>query len=546
MNFYRVLKWSLCSLAFSTFAAVALEPTDDNGHEITNPEPIADTAQGKFEGREVDGVNSFLGIPFAASAAGESRWQEPAAPPTHEGVKPAKTVGPACLQSRAERTTSEDCLSLNVWTPELDGDKRPVMVWIHGGGLRSGSNDVAGQVLADPSRQQNPAVVVAINYRLGPLGFFAHRSLKTKQANFGLLDMVAALEWVQTNISNFGGDPDNVTIFGVSAGGMAVNMLMTSPLSKGLFHKAIAQSGYGTWPLAHTRYAKTPPALDLDGAYLTRAERQCAELVEPLVGRKPTREMLIGLLGQQLVDALHGFQLPYVDGRSLKAEPGILFMRNKQHKVPYITGGVSNEGSVMGGVGITTEDFAEGFGGNQKVVRQLYETDFNRDDNAGWNRVFGDARYLLSARVLGDSMASRRKDAWLYYIDFVPEAFKSKWLGTPHGMDGWLLFNGLSSEEPDIQELTGLLHRYWLNFAYTGNPNNSQQNAATDKAASASNPDKPSEQQPLPPWPAYSKNEKLWLVMSAEPKAKPDVIGPKLDLLIRRYQQRVAPALRRR
>ncbi len=520
-------------MVFVPTTATALEQNEDSSPETDESGPVANTAQGTYEGLQVDGVNSFLGIPFAASAAAENRWQEPLPPQAHEGVMPAKLVGPACLQSKSKRVTSEDCLSLNVWTPDVDDNKRPVMVWIHGGGLRAGSNDVAGQVLADSARQHNPVVVVAINYRLGPLGFFSHRSLKTKHANFGLLDMVAALEWVQANIANFGGDPDNVTIFGVSAGGMAVNMLMTSSLSKGLFHKAIAQSGYGTWPLAHTRSAKRPPALDLDGAYLRSAERQGADLVEPLTGRRQSRKKLMALSGQELVDSLHGFQLPYVDGQSLKAEPGIRFVQNKQHKVPYITGGVSNEGSVMGGVGITTEDFAKGFGRDQKIVRKLYERDFNRDDNAGWNRTFGDTRYLLSARVLGESMANKQPDTWLYYIDFVPESFKSKWIGTPHGMDGWLLFNGHTSEEPDIQALTRQLHGYWLNFAHSGNPNGTYQVAAA-------------EQEPLPSWPAFSADEKQWLVMSAKTEAKSDVIGPKLDLLTRRYRLRIAPAVSRR
>jgi len=529
MKFYRALLWSLYSLVLFSTAALASEveaevetelaskPSEaTDASEAAKPGPIAMTKQGKYEGLEIDGVNSFLGIPFAASTAGVNRWQEPAPLPAHEGVEQATAIGPACLQTNAKRATSEDCLSLNVWTPDLDGAKRPVMVWIHGGGLRAGSNDIPGQVLANSTQQENPAVVVAINYRLGPLGFLSHRSLKTKHANFGLLDMVAALEWVQANIADFGGDPNNVTIFGVSAGGMAVNMLMTSPLSEGLFHKAIAQSGYGTWPLAHTRHAKRPPALNLDGAYQNSAERQGADLVKPIIGRKQSRKKLLALPGQQLVDVLHGFQLPFVDGQSLKAEPGIRFLQNKQHKVPYITGGVSNEGSVIG-------------------LRKLYERDFFRDDNAGWSRVFGDTRYLLSARVLGESMAAKQPDTWLYYIDFIPESFKSKWIGTPHGMDGWLLFNGQASDEPDIKDLTGQLHSYWLNFAHTGNPNSTSGAETPEDGA-----------QPLPPWPAYSADDKQWLVLSANTKAKPDVIGPKLDVLTRRYQLRIAPAVSRR
>jgi len=528
--------WLLLSAFVAPVSALDEELSQDATAEIKEPGPIATTPQGKYEGLSIEGVNAFLGIPYAASTSGENRWKEPAPLPAHEDVLPANAIGPACPQARATHETSEDCLNLNIWTPELQGAKKPVMVWIHGGGLRAGSNNVAGELMADPSRYNKPVVLVAINYRLGPLGFFSHRSLKGKHANFGLLDMVAALEWVQSNIASFGGDPNNVTIFGVSAGGMAVNMLMTSPLSEGLFHKAIAQSGYGTWPLTQTRHSRQLSALDLDGAYLRRAERQGADLVKHLIKGKQTRKALYELTDQQLIDALHGFQLPYVDGQSLKAEPGIRFVQNKQHKVPYITGGVSNEGSVMGGVGITTEDFAKGFGRDKKKVRKLYERDFFRDDNAGWNRVFGDTRYLLSARVLGEAMAEQREDTWLYYIDFIPESFKTKWLGTPHGMDGWLLFNGLASAETDIQAFTRNLHSYWLNFAHTGNPNGNTANTRNRDGEET-------EVQPLPAWPAYSADTRQWLVMSSDSKAKENVIGSKLDLLVRRYDLRISPAL---
>lgn len=509
-------------------------PPEQSAVESAEAGPIATTPQGKYQGLEVDGVNAFLGIPYADSAAGENRWKPPVPLPAHDDIRPSTELGPACLQTRAKRETSEDCLSLNIWTPELNGQKRPVMVWIHGGGLRSGSNDIAGQVLADSSQYRNAAVIVAINYRLGPMGFFAHRSLKDKNANFGLLDTIAALEWVQTNIASFGGDPDNVTIFGVSAGGMAVNMLMTSSLSEGLFHKAIAQSGYATWPLAHTRHARRRAALGLDGSELIRAERQSNTLIKYVSQLKQTKEMLYELPGQKITDALHGFQLPYVDGQSLKAEPGIRFAQNKQHKVPFITGGASNEGTVIGGFGVTAEEFALGFGSDAKILRKLYETDFNRDDNAGWTRVFGDTRYVLSAKVLGETMARRQPDTWLYYIDFIPESFKTKWIGTPHGMDGWLLFNGHTSKEPDIQELTENLRSYWLNFAHTGNPNGM-------RAAPAENA-----QQSLPEWPSFTNDSKHWQVLGATITPKQDVIGEKLDLLTRRYERRTATRILRR
>lgn len=524
---HRKLVFACCLATLLGFTHGAVAQALEEVEALTPP--IATTALGKYRGETLDDVHRFLGIRYAASPDGANRWQPPKPIASHPDVLAADKLGPACLQVRAERRTSEDCLSLNVWTPELEGPKRPVMVWIHGGSFRSGSNDVAGQAFASPTHATNPVVLVAINYRLGPLGFFSHSAIKSKTANFGLLDMIMALQWVNTHISDFGGDPENVTIFGVSAGGMAVNMLMTSALSKGLFHKAIAQSGYGTWPLPSTRYSKRPPALDLDGAELPRAEKLSKALVKSLTRARQTKEILLGLAGQDLMNAQQGFQVPYVDGRSLKAEPGIRFIQNKQHKVPFITGGTSDEGSVMNSSGYSADDFSRGFGADQKRMRKLYQRDFNRDDNSGWARVFGDNRYLLAAQVQGEAMALSQENTWLYYFDFVPNQFKKKWLGTPHGMDAWLMFNGHANKNPEAQRLSSEIRSYWLNLAHYGNPNGPTSHNATE----------------LVHWPTYSNKQPKWLVFSDKLSVKPNIIEKKLKVLKDRYKLRIAPALNR-
>lgn len=506
--------------------AVQSVPTQAPDQEAPRNNKITvSTTQGMYQGVTENGVSRFLGIPYALPPVGERRWQPPKPMRSHEGIVPATAVGAACLQTSKDRVSSEDCLRLNIWTPEVGSGSRPVMVWIHGGGFRGGSNDIRGEIFANPSDQTNPAVVVAMNYRLGPLGFFSHRAIKGKHANFGVLDMVAALQWVQENIARFGGNPDNVTIFGVSAGGMAVNVLMTSPLSKGLFHKAIAQSGYGTWPLARTRHAKGVEVYDLDGSVLPSAESLTAATLSNVTGTRrrarQSREELYALPGKAIVEGLDGFQLPYVDGQSIKAEPGIRFARNKQHKVSFITGGNSNEGSVMPGSGIDTERFAAGFGSDARSIRKLYERDFSRDDTQGWQRVFGDTRYLLAASVLGEYMATSAQDTWLYYIDFVPDSFKKQWRGTPHGADAWLMFNGDTSKDPAVVAFTRQLRSYWLNFAATGNPN----------------------AEGLPVWPAHGASGE-WLLMAENSTARPAVIEKKLKLLKNRWQRRVSPAVR--
>jgi len=225
---------------------------------VTNGSNAANTVlidAGMLEGSRDNSVFSFKGIPFAAAPVAQWRWREPQAVEKWTGIRTAKNFGNACIQTPglSEKNggrpgkINEDCLYLNVWTPTLQrGTKLPVMVWIHGGGLVFGSGAVPGY--GGDSLAKRGAVIVSINYRMGPLGFFSHPALdaeKTGVKNFGLLDQIAALKWVQKNISAFGGNPGNVTIFGQSAGAESVLALYSSPFARGLFHKGIAQSPYG-------------------------------------------------------------------------------------------------------------------------------------------------------------------------------------------------------------------------------------------------------------------------------------------------------------
>src|SRR6204780_198701 len=212
--------------------------------------------QGKLEGNDQGGLIVFKGIPFAAPPVGSLRWRAPEKPAWWTGVRNALHFGAVAHQNRVQLSAlsamvidgeqSEDCLSLNVWTPALDGKRRPVMVWIHGGGFTIGSSSQAlydGSVLA----RRGDVVLVTVNYRLGPLGFIRLADVTNGKipasGSEGMLDQVAALEWVRDNIAEFGGDPGNVTIFGESAGGMSVGTLLAMPAARGLFHKAIPQSG---------------------------------------------------------------------------------------------------------------------------------------------------------------------------------------------------------------------------------------------------------------------------------------------------------------
>ncbi|GGF77647.1 carboxylesterase/lipase family protein [Alteromonas lipolytica] len=219
--------------------------------------PVVTTHTGKVEGNTTTNhINVFLGIPYAATTAGDNRWQPPQPVTPWQGVKPATTFGDICMQPQPgpygpwttefqpQGNMSEDCLSVNVWTAGTDKSNRPVLVWVHGGGLTTGSSDVPlynGEALAEQG-----VVVVSLNYRVGILGFLSHPALQKENGmsgEYGLLDQVAALKWVKQNIASFGGNPDNITLAGQSAGAASVQWLMSSPLTAGLFHKVIVQSG---------------------------------------------------------------------------------------------------------------------------------------------------------------------------------------------------------------------------------------------------------------------------------------------------------------
>jgi len=279
------------------------------------------TRYGKLDGEELSGLFVFKGVPFAAAPVGARRWLPPEKPAPWTGARDARRFGSIAPQNvvrltalaamMVEQEQSEDCLFLNVWTPGLDRRRRPVMVWIHGGAFSIGSSS-QGIYDGSPLARRGDVVVVTINYRLGPLGFLRLADVTGGKipatGNEGLLDQVAALEWVRDNIAEFGGDPDNVTIFGESAGGMSVGLLLAMPQARGLFHKAIAQSGacHTGLPLERANRAverilaklKTPPT---DAAAIRAlAPEQLLKGTMLADGRTPDREL--GMAYQPVVD----------------------------------------------------------------------------------------------------------------------------------------------------------------------------------------------------------------------------------------------------
>ena len=505
---YRIVLWML--LAMGAGGELAIASPDES---------VITTRAGQYQGLiDTAGVRSYRGIRYAQSTAGVNRWTPPRRPEKSANTTRAIDYGPACLQptrvSAAMLKTDEDCLFLNVWTPASESRARlPVMVWIHGGGFLTGDGRIPGEILATQG-----VVVVSMNYRLGPLGFMAHETLKSDVANYGLLDMVAALDWVHENIAAFGGDPDNVTLFGVSAGGQAVNMLMVSPQAAGKFHRAIAQSGYSTWALPRASGAPKPAPLSADMTKANSAESLSAKVLSRANSRATSLQKLREVDGQKLVDAVEGFQLPIVDGSSLPEEPARLFLQGKQAKVPFMTGGNSFEGSVMPQSGIGLDRFARMLGDSLSAVESLYADDFTISRDIGFQRAFGDTRYLVSARVLATAMKTVDAPAWLYYVDLGPEQLLPGMVGTPHAFDQLMLFGSDRITNESTRQTSVRLRRYWLEFARSGRP----------------------EVNGLETWPTCCATKDQWMVFGVNDSVRSAVLGDKLDVLTELYRKRWA------
>lgn len=501
---------------------------------------VVSTEQGEIVGVRHGDHIAYKGIPFAQPPLGPLRWQPPQPVAKHDGVMSAADFGPVCMQRRGDDTPpmSEDCLTLNIWTPGADNAKRPVMVWLHGGGFRSGSNRYQGQVFA-----QRGVVLVALNYRLGPLGIFAHPALDPAVANYGVMDMVQGLQWVQTNIANFGGDPDNVTIFGVSAGGMSVNMMLVAPAAKGLFHRAIAQSAYGTWGLPRTRSAAKTSVLNMDLSPADSAEEISIKVVERVVAqlsesdageqvdqsdrlrrsRVQTAASLRQLPADKLVRAYDGFYLPVVDGVTLPEEPALLLANGQHHGVPVIMGGNDYEGSVQPYSGISIDFLKTFYAGKHDQVRALYAADFAVQESLGWQRLFGDTRYVVAARLQAAHLARQDNPAWLFYMTYIPPTLRDQWAGSVHGFDSYVLTRGKTSGDPAMAKLSERMLTYWVNMARHGDPNSDGVLA----------------------WPTYKPTSEEWMVFGEQDEVRQKVISARLDFIEAHYRERTGAKLTR-
>jgi para-nitrobenzyl esterase len=438
---------------------------------ISEPVRLDSGSVSGTEGQEPD-MKIFKGIPFAAAPVGDLRWRAPRPAQHWDGIRAADHFGPVCMQNSNNPAAkpSEDCLYLNVWTAaKSSSEKRPVMLWIYGGGYNVGSAsqpDYDGEHLA-----ARGAVVVTFNYRLGAFGFFGHPELTKESdrrgaANFGMMDAIAALEWVQKNIAAFGGDPKRVTIFGESAGSGMVANLMASPRAKGLFERAIGESsGWGISPSNRM-------------ATLEEAEEAGVNLTERL-GAKSLAD-LRAQPADAILKAGRGTG-PVIDGWLLPEDPGIVFAQGKQNDVPVLLGSNQDEGTFF--LQTTNADkFQEQsrsrYGDLAGEFFQLFPAGSDQQANASALTDFRDQMAWMMRNWARLETKTGKTKAFVYYFTHQPPVAADtkgggRRRGATHVAEVPYVFSNQGNRpwtEVD-RRVSDLMSSYWVNFAATGDPN---------------------------------------------------------------------------
>jgi para-nitrobenzyl esterase len=449
--------------------------------------PVIEAPAGSVRGEALDGVTAFRGIPYAEAPTGRMRWRAPVTAAGWDGVRDATQYGPACHQPPSRPGSiyapaetprmSEDCLSLNVWTPR-NAENAPVFVWIHGGSLTGGSGSEA---MYDGARMAAEGiVVVTINYRLGVLGYLAHPDLSEESpdrvsGNYGLLDQIEALRWVNRNIAAFGGDPHNVTIAGESAGALSVMYLMAAPQAHGLFHKAVAQSAYMI----------STPALDETVHGTPSAEDAGLALSRQLEVRGLARLRAMDPQALTIGAAMSGFlPLGNVDGHVLPAQPVEAFERGETAPVPILAG--FNEGEIRS-LRFLLPPRPASAEAYEAAIRAAYGdlADAMLERYASGNldeamlATTRDAMYGWTAERLVRSQTAQGQPSFLYYFNHSYPAADEAGLHAFHASEIPYVFGGGDRTPPnwpaipetDVESsLSDAMLSYWVSFVREGVP----------------------------------------------------------------------------
>jgi len=484
---WRALLVALCvmTLALGIFSGCGTSQTSLDVIQLDS---------GKISGTQQGSTRTFLGIPYAKPPVGNLRWKPPEQPVPWSGTRACAKYGATCPQPPGPVSfgqPSEDCLYLNVWTPaKVSTEKLPVMVWIYGGAFTTGSGSDPRFVGTNLTRQG--VIVVTMNYRVGMFGFMAHPELSKESAhkssgNYGLMDMIQALKWVKNNIKGFGGDPGNVTVFGQSSGAESVQYLLVSPPAKGLFQRAISESG----PRWHYGWI-SPMNPTLDAAYKTGEQMAvnlgCANASDQIAAmRAKTSDEVLKAAGYNVLasDPPVGIQAAVnVDGWVVPEVPEKLFNAGKQQDVPVLIGSNKDDGTLFGAIvgknNITVAQYpaiikgAVGDASGAEVV-SMFPVTSNAQVAPTVSSLLTEMDFASCARYVCQSTITKtRSKAFLYQFTRVPPTQAGALLGCCHSAEIQYVFGNLPASEgygPKDTAISNAMIGYWTRFAKTGDPN---------------------------------------------------------------------------